>query len=342
MKNFHFLLSFIFLISLPVSSEAQFLEKTLEFLTIHPNKKAVAKDSTLYPAKAIFTPVVENKYLFFSSFDIFFPQERYVLTGFVNIQSFPSLFFGIGEDTPKSNEEKFSYGQILMEPILLKKVLWSHFFLGGGFRYNRVSGFEKEPDGLLANLENPGSDGSTSSGFQGALQYDSRDNILNAKKGIFIRLTHGFYEKFLGSSENFELTRFDARYYKQFKKTPAVFAFQFFAQFGHGEIPFLELGRMGGSYLMRGYFKGRYTDRHMIATQVEWRQKLTHRWGAVVFAGVGSVSSTIGEFKNSSLRPSVGVGIRFLVDEEEDLNVRLDYGIGQEKKNFYFNIAEAF
>ena len=33
-------------------------EKLLEFLTFHPNKKAVERDSTIYPAKAIFTPVI--------------------------------------------------------------------------------------------------------------------------------------------------------------------------------------------------------------------------------------------------------------------------------------------
>ena len=132
------------LILCPRDGKAQGMDKVIEFLTIHPNKKAVQKDSTLYPAKAIFTPVIsyapetnwsfgvgmkglfkmknsgdetrtsnmpitfqytlENKYFFFSGFDIFFPQEKYILTGNLRIQSFPSLFFGIGPDSPKTNE----------------------------------------------------------------------------------------------------------------------------------------------------------------------------------------------------------------------------------------------
>ena len=93
---------------------------------------------------------------------------------------------------------------------------------------------------------------------------------------------------------------------------------------------------------MRGYFEGRYTDRHFIATQVEWRQKLNHRWGLVAFAGLGSVAPSIDEFRMENVRPSVGVGVRFLVDAEENLNLRLDFGAGQHKLNYYFKIAESF
>ena len=93
---------------------------------------------------------------------------------------------------------------------------------------------------------------------------------------------------------------------------------------------------------MRGYFVGRYTDRHLIASQVEWRQKLSHLWGIVGFIGVGNVTPSIDEFDWSTLRTSYGVGLRFLVDEEENLNLRLDFGVGNEKVNYYFKIAESF
>lgn len=49
---------FVCILIIPLSLDAQAFEKIIEWLTIHPNSKAVEKDSTLYPAKAIFTPVV--------------------------------------------------------------------------------------------------------------------------------------------------------------------------------------------------------------------------------------------------------------------------------------------
>ena len=358
-------------------------EKILEFLTLHPNKKAVERDSTIYPAKAIFTPVVqfapetnlsigvgikglfkmkgsgeetrtsnlpltaqytiENKYLFFSGFEIFSPQERYMLTGNVRIQSFPSLYYGIGNDTPKTNEEEYNFSQILIEPLLLKQVFVKYLFLGGGFRYNKINGVEAAPDGLLESGEQPGALGSTSSGLELALIYDSRDNLLNATRGSFISLTHGFYGGWLGSSHDFQLTKLDARHFIQPFGSPAnILGFHFLARINQGDTPLQEMGRLGGHEIMRGYFGGRYTERHLIASQVEWRHKLSHLWGVVGFVGVGNVTSSIAEFDWGTLRTSYGVGLRFLVDEEEHLNLRLDLGVGNEKINYYFKIAESF
>ena len=373
----------IFLLFLCQGLSGQGLDKVLNFLTVHPNKRAVERDNSLYPAKAILTPVIsfapetnlslglgikglfkmkgsgdetrtsnlpltfqytiENKYLFFSGFEVFSPQEKYVLTGNVRIQSFPSLYFGIGQDTPRSNEEEFAYSQILIQPLLLKNLFRRYLFFGGGIRYNKISGVEAQPDGLLANTDIPGALGSTSVGLELAMIYDSRDNILNAYDGMFISLTHGFYDEWLGGTQKFQLTKLDFRYYMQPLGTPSsILGIHFISEFSSGDVPFLELGRLGGHEIMRGYFEGRYTDRHIIATQVEWRQKLSHRWGLVGFAGIGSIAPEVNEFTSSPLRTSVGLGVRFLVDEEENLNLRLDFGLGNEKANYYFKIAESF
>ena len=383
MKIIHLFFIVVIFMILPSGVKAQKFEKLIEFLTVHPNKKAVERDSTIHPAKIIFTPVVsyapetnlgfgvgvkslfkmngsgaetrtsnipltlqytvENKYLFFSGFEVFFPQERYMLTGNVRIQSFPSLFFGVGPDTPKTNEEEFGYSQILLQPIFLKNLFIPYLFLGSGIRYNRISNVEAMKGGLLENSAQSGLNGSTSLGLELDAIYDSRDNLLNANKGHFIALTHGFYSKDAGSTHDFELTKFDFRYYTPvFNNPSSIFAFQVITHSSHGDTPLLELARLGGNKIMRGYFEGRYSDRHLYATQMEWRQKLSHRWGVVAFAGFGNVAPAIDQFKISNTRPTGGFGIRFLVDEEEDLNLRLDFGFCQEKFNYYFKIAESF
>jgi len=156
--------------------------------------------------------------------------------------------------------------------------------------------------------------------------------LLNAKEGLYIGITHGFYGKFLGGTQRYMLTRFDLRYYMQPFKTPnSVVAFQFRTHFSHGDTPLLELGRFGGSETMRGYFEGRYTDRNLFSTQVEWRQKISPLWGVTAFVGVGGVAPTINQFSIDTARPAVGVGVRFLIDKKEDLNLRLDFGFGQKK-----------
>ena len=377
------ILMLLSLITIPNGVDAQFVDDLIDFLTIHPNKKAGALDSTLYPAKAIFTPVVsfapetnwsfgvgmkglfkmkgsgdetrtsnipltaqysvENKYFFFSGFQIFWPQERYVLAGNLRIQSFPSLFFGIGQNTPKTNEEEFAYSQILFEPIFLKNVFFPKLFIGSGIRYNRISNVEATEGGLLESTEHAGALGSTSSGVQLAAIFDNRDNLLNAKQGVFASLTHGFYGEVLGGTQSYQLTRLDIRYYTQpLRTSSSVLAFQFLSHMSHGDAPLQEMGRLGGDETLRGYFIGRYTERNLFVTQVEWRQKLNHLWGVTAFTGVGGVAPTLGSFSFDTLRPAVGIGIRFQVDPKEDLNVRLDFARGQEKFNYYFKIAEAF
>lgn len=373
----------LLLLTLPVAVEAQALDKIIDFLTVHPNKKAVERDSSIHPAKAILTPVVsyapetnlgfglgvkglfkmrgsgpetrtsniplsllytiDKKYQFFSGFAIFSPGEKYMLTGNINIQSFPSFYFGVGQNTPDSNEEAFGYRQILIEPILLKNIFRPYLYFGGGFRFNKIDQIEAEQDGLLALSKRSGANGSTSSGFQIALIYDSRDNILNASKGFYLELTHGIYSKNLGGSQNFELSRFDFRYYiPMFQKSRSTLAFQLMAHLSHGNTPLFELGRLGGHEIMRGYFEGRYTERQLYATQLEWRQKLNHRWGIIGFTGLGTVAPSFDQLKMRHVRTSFGVGLRFLIDPHENLNLRLDFGFGAKKMKYYFKIAEAF
>jgi len=367
----------------PIGLKAQGFKKIIEFMTIHPNKKAVDRDSTTYPAKAIFTPVIsyapetslsfgvgmkglfkmnesgpetrtsniplsfqytiENKYLFFSGFEIFWPQERYVLAGNLSIQSFPSLYFGVGQSTPDSDEEEFEYSQILFEPIFLKNVFMPYLFMGSGIRYNRIDNVKASPNGLIDLTERSGAKGSTSSGIQLALIYDSRDNLLNAKSGMYIEFTHGFYGKIIGGTQKYELTRFDMRYFIQpRKKSNSVLAFQFMMHFSHGDTPLQELGRLGGDETMRGYFEGRYIDRHLLSTQVEWRQRLNHLWGITGFMGLGGVAPSLDKFSMDTMRPAIGIGLRFTIDPKEDLNLRLDFAAGQRTSNYYFKIAEAF
>ena len=46
---------------------------------------------------------------------------------------------------------------------------------------------------------------------------------------------------------------------------------------------------LGNSYSMRGYYEGRYRDKHKIEGQVELRQHVWKRNGVVVWIGAGTV-----------------------------------------------------
>lgn len=354
-----------------------------ELFTFHPNKKAAAADSTLYASKFIVAPVVSyspetslalgvgakylfkfkgsgdetrtsnmpislrytlnNQFILFSGFEVFTNQEKWVIEGNIRFQNFPQLYYGIGRDTPESNEEQYDFVQALIEPIFLKQTV-KHLFVGAGFRYNYIFNTSFKDNGLLAADRPSGYKGSTSAGAELAALYDSRNNILNADNGWYVELTHGFYEKALGGTHKFELTRFDIRHFISLsKKTRDILAFQVLGHFSTGDVPLSELAQFGSGEILRGYREGRYLDRHLIAGQVEYRKSFKNsRWGAVAFVGTGDITNEVENFKIGNLRPNFGVGLRFLLDREENLNVRFDWGFGQDTNNVYLNLSEAF
>ncbi|WP_179019571.1 BamA/TamA family outer membrane protein [Winogradskyella forsetii] len=365
--------------------QAQTIDKLKEIFTFYPNKKKAARDSTLYVQKFIAAPVFTYKpetnfafgtgakYLFkfdgsgdetrvsnmpmtlqytlnsqfflYSGFEVFTNQEKWVIEGNLLFQNYPRLYYGIGAETPIRNEEQYDYYQFLLEPIFLKRMFFRYLFVGAGFRYNHIFKTEFEPDGLIAQNQPNGFDGSTSVGAEVAMLYDSRSNILNAEDGWYFELTHGKYDKVLGGTDIFNLTRFDLRrYISVSEKNKDILAFQVLGQFSRGDLPFSEYSFFGGKDIMRGYQEGRYVDRDLLATQVEYRKKFENsRWGLVAFAGTGDVYHNVNEFQFKNLKPNVGAGARFTIDKAENLNLRFDVGFGESgKSGFYFGIAEAF
>ncbi len=393
MKRFYVLRLFAFaIISTMLNSLfAQEVERTeeskfnnfKEFFVLHPNKKAAAKDSSIYESALIMAPIIsfapetslgfgvgakylfkfkgsgdetrtsnmpmtaqytlKNQFILFSGFEIFTPQEKWVIEGNFLFQNFPRSFFGFGPNALKSNEEMYDSFQLLFEPLFLKKILKKYLYVGGGVRYNRVFDVELENDGMLNTLRPQGFSGSTSVGTELALLYDSRDNILNARKGTYFKLTHGFYGEVLGGTHEFQLTRFDARYFFQpFKKREDVLGFHIIGQATHNDAPLAELAFLGGSSILRGYTKGRFIDRNLLAAQMEYRAQITGRLGFVTFVGAGTVANRIDNFKIATVKPNFGVGLRFLIDKEERLNIRTDWGFGRNTNSLYLNIAESF
>ncbi len=378
------ILLFLFFIGLPLSSKAQNIDKVKDFFTFYPNKKSVEVDSTTYKQKFILAPVLSYspetnfafgtgaKYLFkfngsgpetrvsnmpislqytlnkqfflFSGFEVFTNQEKWIIKGNVLFQNYPRLYYGLGSNTAKSTEEQYDYNQFLLEPIFLKQMFYKYLFIGAGVRYNLIYNTYIKPGGLLSRNKPEGYNGSTSVGTEVAVLFDSRTNILNAQDGWFFEFTHGLYDKILGGTNKFNLTRFDLRHYFNVStKNKDVLAFQFFGRFSRGDLPFSEYSFFGGKDIMRGYTEGRFVDRDILATQVEYRKKFKNsRWGLVGFAGTGDVYSNVNRFQFKNLKPNAGAGARFSIDKEENLNLRFDIGFGKQTRGFYLGIAEAF
>ncbi|MEY3399085.1 MAG: hypothetical protein RL220_1679, partial [Bacteroidota bacterium] len=90
------------------------------------------------------------------------------------------------------------------------------------------------------------------------------------------------------------------------------------------------------------YFEGHFRDRNIMMLQSEWRTRLWKRFGLAVFAHSAVLANDLGDFSTKYLKPAGGLGLRYLIDPDRRLNLRLDFALSTEASLFYLTVGEAF
>ena len=80
----------------------------------------------------------------------------------------------------------------------------------------------------------------------------------------------------------------------------------------------------------------------MFATQMEYRLALPMRLGLAGFGGVGEVAPSVGQFRYDNLLPSIGVGLRVLLEKKYHVNLRIDIAEGKDGHTMSMGVGEAF
>jgi outer membrane translocation and assembly module TamA len=118
---------------------------------------------------------------------------------------------------------------------------------------------------------------------------------------------------------------------------------QFATGYSYGDVPFYDLGLLGGDERMRGYYKGALRDKVLIDGQVEYRMPVWNIFGIVGWIGAGRVGEDFNDLALDGFRLSYGGGVRIRVDSKSNVNLRIDMGFGPEGvSGFYLNFSEAF
>jgi outer membrane protein assembly factor BamA len=207
------------------------------------------------------------------------------------------------------------------------------------FEHNDIT--KVEEDGQLVRREILGSEGGTASGLGFLINRDARNNIFSPSAGDFCELSATLFRNGLGSSYDFTRYRLDLRkYFPLFSSH--VLAFQGYFNLITGNPPFQMLSLIGGQNLMRGYYRGRFRDKNMIVLQMEYRVPLFRKLGMVGFLGFGDVADNVGNFVLRDFKYSAGFGFRYLLNPQEKINVRLDFGFCNESFGVYIAVSEAF
>ncbi|MFH1197055.1 MAG: BamA/TamA family outer membrane protein [bacterium] len=271
---------------------------------------------------------------------LYLDNEKYYLEMNLSGGKFPYNFYGIGNNTSSDDEE--SYTNIFYKAQLnFQKKFTSHYRTGIYIDYMHSKLSEFTTGGVLEKETTTGSLGGTKLGAGIILSYDNRDNINYSSKGGFYDARIVVYDKIFGSDYNYILYKFDFRRFFSISENNVI-AFQLFGNLISGEPSFENLSLLGGMYVMRGYYQGRFRDKNLLAAQTEYRLPLIWKVGLAGFLGVGEIAGSLSGFSMNELKYSAGIGLRFLMDADEKLNLRVDYGFGYNSSALYFTVGEAF
>ncbi len=265
------------------------------------------------------------------------PKGRYRIDYHLFFYSFPSDFWGIGyemgdNDANKSDMKRW---QAQAEVSFLFRVA-DNFYIGPMASYDYVIGKHVERPELLQGMDQH----TWNVGAGVSLVYDNRDNLTNPHRGIFLNINQMFRPGFMGNDYAFSTTAFRFDAYQRLGKG-TVLAEDIRANLNFGNPSWGMMAELGGTHSMRGYYEGRYRDKHSLEATVELRQHVWKRNGIVVWVGAGTIFPKFSALRSKQILPNAGVGYRW--EFKKNVNVRLDYGFGKSgQSGFLFNINEAF
>lgn len=265
------------------------------------------------------------------------PAGRYRIDYHLYFYSFPSDFWGIGYEMGDNDDNKsdMKRWQAQAEASFLFRVA-DNFYVGPMAAYDYVIGKQIERPELLQGMDKH----IWNVGAGVSLVYDNRDNLTNPHRGIYLNLKQMFRPKFMGNDYAFSTTHFRFDAYQRLGKG-TILAEDFGANLNFGNPSWGMMAELGGTCSMRGYYEGRYRDKHSLEATVELRQHVWKRNGIVVWSGAGTVFPKFSALRSRQILPNAGVGYRW--EFKKNVNVRLDYGFGKSgQSGFLFNINEAF
>lgn len=265
------------------------------------------------------------------------PKGRYRIDYHLYFYSFPADFWGIGyemgdNDANKSDMKRW---QAQAEVSFLFRVA-DNFYIGPMASYDYVIGKHIERPELLQGMDQH----TWNVGAGVSLVYDNRDNLTNPHRGICLNINQMFRPGFMGNDYAFSTTAFRFDAYQRLGKG-TVLAEDIGANLNFGNPSWGMMAELGGTHSMRGYYEGRYRDKHSLEATVELRQHVWKRNGIVVWIGAGTIFPKFSALRSKQILPNAGVGYRW--EFKKNVNVRLDYGFGKSgQSGFLFNINEAF
>jgi Omp85 superfamily domain len=305
------------------------------------------KDDKISPPSVVGAAglVTNNGTRGFAAFvDLFVAEDTYRITSFYVRGNLNYDLYGVGISAGRAGLKLplEQTGQVFRGEVL-RRIGWD-FFLGVRF-WTGSSEIAPRINGGTAPEPPPPPDLGINTRLRALGLRLKRETSLNRfypTDGTLLDFTSDFFSEALGSKYSFQAYRFTFNKYGSLSKNQ-VLAYNLFVCATGGDPPFYGNCIYGANNELRGYTAGRYLDRYMFATQLEYRLRLPWRFGAVGFGGIGEVVAGGSQiFRSNNLLPAGGGGLRFQLSKKYGVNLRADLARGRDTWTWGMGVGEAF
>ncbi len=269
----------------------------------------------------------------FVRFDLFRKTNLSISGSYSN---FFQYYFGEGAQTDASKYAKLFAQTYRLRPELTRRldhdIRLSAFAEIRGRKETKVT----DKNGVDLNTTFFPDENTVALGF--VLQHDNRDNAYSTKKGNLTQLSFQYVPAGLNVPNLGDVMQITAetRYFRYVGNSNFILASRLAGGFSVGTPSYLFRYTLGGPYAMRGYYSNRFRGDKYYVAQAEGRFPIYKRFSGVVFCDAGDVTDT--EFDKPKL--TYGAGLRFALNE--NIKLRLDYGIARDQTGVFFTFSEAF
>ena len=211
----------------------------------------------------------------------------------------------------------------------------SNWFLGGSYKYLSTDVT------FLTGIDIPELDrfnlGSVrSSGLNGIIKYDNRNNLFSPTEGQFLSFEALFNREALGSDNDYEIYKAKGLFWWPIQSFIAGLRLD--AKAADGNIPFYAIPFIE----MRGIPSLRYQGEAVTVAETEWTWNINHRYAVLGFVGAGWAADSFGDLDQSDTIIAQGVGFRYQIASKLGLWSGFDVATGPEETVFYIQAGGAW
>jgi len=286
------------------------------------------------------TYTLNKQFAFENDYQLWFAKNKFYLSGAFDFSRFPQFFFGLGNHTKQDKRVTYSADFIRIQTKALAKI-HKNFYGGLFFQYKKAYNLDMTLMSYSPGIPVHGNMGFTATGIGPSFTLDKRNNPLNPSKGYYVEGSVVDYNVIFKNEFEFTSFNLDARKYQTLFNR-LIWNGNAYFSFNKGNVPYSLMPEIGGARFLRGFYRGRFRDNHLVVLQQEFRMNVYKMFGLAVFGGVGSVANSFRMFKDNTVHYNWGAGLRIRINKKENTNIRIDYGFTRDSHGLYIVFAEAF